>query len=265
VIGGVYLTPPDHVRTHSWRPEATANGPAKRAESRSARTITLTRNGVGLARLVGQSQMTSERIAVIGAGGHASVVASTLVASGHTIAGFFDDDPRRSGTTFCNAPMLGTIADAATSRDFSRAILGVGRNDVRKRLAEELDLDWMSVVHPFAWVDPSASLGVGSVVFAGAIVQANAQVGVHVILNTRASVDHDCVVGDYVHIAVAHLGGSARADEGAFLALGSVVLPGLRVGAWATVGAGAVVTKDVAPGTIVVGAPARPVPGRAAS
>jgi acetyltransferase EpsM len=73
------------------------------------------------------------------------------------------------------------------------------------------------------------------------------------------------VVGDYVHIAVAHLGGSACADEGAFLALGSVILPGLRVGAWATVGAGAVVTKDVAPGTIVVGAPARPVPERAGS
>src|ERR1017187_10402876 len=106
---------------------------------------------------------------------------------------------------------------------------------------------WRSVVHPSPWVDPGVTLGPGTVVFAGAIVQVNAEIGSHVILNTRASVDHDCVVGDYVHIAVAHLAGGSSANEGAFLALGSVVLPGLHVGSWATVGAGAVVTRDVAP------------------
>lgn len=207
--------------------------------------------------------MRSEHIALIGAGGHACVVASTLVAAGHTVAGFFDDDPAKAGARFCNAPILGPIAEARSSTAFSRAIVAIGRNTVRKRIAEELDLDWISVVHPWAWVDPGATIGPGTVVFAGAIVQSNARIGSHVILNTRASVDHDCVVGDYVHIAVAHLGGAASADEGAFLALGSVVLPSLKVGAWATVGAGAVVTRDVAPNTIVVGAPARPVPGHA--
>ena len=70
-------------------------------------------------------------------------------------------------------------------------------------------------------------------VCAGAIVQPGAEIGAHVILNTKASVHHDCRVGDYVHIAVAHLAGGASAAEGAFLGLGCTVLPGVMVGAWA--------------------------------
>ena len=94
---------------------------------------------------------------------------------------------------------------------------------------------------------------------AGAVVQPGAAIGAHVILNTKASVDHHCRVGNYVHIAVAHLGGGAAAADGAFLALGSTVLPGVVVGAWATVGAGALVRKNVRPGTTVVGVPAREI------
>jgi acetyltransferase-like isoleucine patch superfamily enzyme len=78
-----------------------------------------------------------------------------------------------------------------------------------------------------------------------------------VILNTKASVDHHCRVGNYAHIAVAHLAGGASIDEGVFMALGSTVLPKVHVGAWATVGAGAVVKKDVEPHSTVVGNPAR--------
>jgi acetyltransferase EpsM len=84
-----------------------------------------------------------------------------------------------------------------------------------------------------------------------------------VVINTRASVDHHGRVGNYAHIAVAHLAGGASIDDGVFLALGSVVLPKVHVGAWATVGAGAVVTKDVAPKTTVVGVPARPLAPKA--
>lgn len=62
-----------------------------------------------------------------------------------------------------------------------------------------------------------------------------------------------------MHIAVSHLAGGASADEGAFLALGSVVLPGIRVGAWATLGAGSMATKDVPPRTTAVGIPARSI------
>lgn len=197
-------------------------------------------------------------VVILGAGGHALVVASTIIASGHTVAGFYDDDPERWSRTLLGAPVMGPISEVGAGR-VTRAIIGIGSNQVRKRLAEQLDLEWVTAVHPFAWVHPEARLGPGTVVCAGAIVQPGAEVGAHVILNTKASVDHDCRVGDYVHIAVAHLAGGASAAEGAFLALGSTVMPGVVVGAWATVGAGALARKDVRPGTTVVGVPAREI------
>jgi sugar O-acyltransferase (sialic acid O-acetyltransferase NeuD family) len=172
------------------------------------------------------------------------------------VAAFYDDDKSTWGKAFCDVTVAGPIS-AISDSAVSHAIIGIGDNAARKRVADQLDLEWVTVVHPFSWVHPDVELGPGTLVCAGAIVQPGAKVGAHVLLNTKASVDHDTCVGDYVHIAVAHLAGGASVDEGAFLALGSTVLPGVHVGAWATVGAGSVVTKNVRPGTTVVGVPAR--------
>lgn len=197
-----------------------------------------------------------ERVAIIGAGGHAKVVASTLLAQGYNVIGFYDDNSQKWGESILGIPIIGPVSDL-TSATCDGAIIGVGDNRVRKQLAEQMDLDWVTAIHPFAWVHPDVLVGVGTIICAGSIVQPGAKIGAHVILNTKASVDHDCVVGDYVHISVAHLAGAATANEGAFLALGSTVLPGLHVGAWALLGAGSVATKDIPPGSIAVGNPAR--------
>ncbi|WP_373542539.1 acetyltransferase [Chamaesiphon sp.] len=199
-----------------------------------------------------------QRIAVIGAGGHAKVVASTLMAVGHKVIGFYDDDPQKWGESIFGVPIIGPISDLNRA-NCDGAIIGLGDNHVRKQVATTMDLNWITVIHPFAWVHPEVPLGAGTIVCAGAIVQPSAIIGAHVILNTKASVDHDCIVGDYVHIAVAHLAGGASVDEGVFLALGSTVLPGLNVGAWAHLGAGAVATKNIPAGCIAVGSPARTI------
>ena len=100
-------------------------------------------------------------------------------------------------------------------------------------------------------------------VCAGAVVQPGARIGC-TSSSIPASIGHDCRVGDYAHVAVAHLGGGASIAEGVFMGLGSVVLPSVHVGAWATVGAGAVVTRNVDPETTVIGIPARPLAVRGA-
>lgn len=196
--------------------------------------------------------------AIIGAGGHGRVVASTLRAAGHEPGGFYDDDPAKWGRTISGVQVWGPIGDMVSSR-VSRAVIAIGDNATRRRVAAGLSLDWVTVVHPMSWVAPEASVGPGTVVCAGTIVQPDAVVGAHVILNSNSVIEHDARVADHVHLASALFGAGASVGEGTLLGMGSIVLPELIIGPWATVGAGAVVTRDVDPDVTVVGIPARPI------
>jgi sugar O-acyltransferase (sialic acid O-acetyltransferase NeuD family) len=201
--------------------------------------------------------MTNKRVSVIGAGGHAKVVASTLLAAGFDVVGFFVPEAPKNATSIFGIPVRGQ--NELDPNVCPNAIIGVGQNDVRKKLSQQFDFNWISVVHPFSWVHQEVQIGEGTIICAGSIIQPGAKIGSHVIINTKSSVDHDTIVGDFSHISVAHLAGGGIIDEGVFLALHSVVLPYLHVGAWATVGAGAVVTKNVESNTTVVGIPARAI------
>lgn len=197
---------------------------------------------------------------VFGAGGHGKVLLSTVLASHSPVGGLFDDDPQKQGRQILGVKVLGTIADAK-KRDPACGILAVGDNRTRQLLAQELEgWEWLTLVHPSAYVHPSVRLGPGTVVFAGAVIQPDACIGAHAIINTGATVDHDCSVGDFVHIAPgAHLAGNVMIREGVLVGMGSVLLPGIKVGAWAVVGAGAVVVCDLPPHVKAVGVPARPL------
>lgn len=199
-------------------------------------------------------------VLVLGAGGHAKVVVSTLQAAGLHVDGILDDAPGSQGKALLGVPVIGPIEPQALSG--RRAIIGIGSNEVRRALAERLrgvDVEWVQAVHPHAWVGPEVNIGEGCVVFAGATLQPGATLGLHVIVNTGASVDHDSSLGDYVHIGPGcRLAGGVRLAEGAFMGVGSAAIPGARIGAWAIVGAGGVVVSDIPDRVVATGVPARP-------
>ena len=200
--------------------------------------------------------MSAEPVVVIGAGGHGKVVVSTLLAAGIRIPCVLDDDREKWGSEIFGVPVRGPVSDGVGSGRVG--VLGIGRNGERKRIAEALNLDWATVIHPHAWVHPSVSLGAGSVVFAGAMIQPDTVIGRHVIVNTGAMIDHDCEIGDYAHVAPGvKLSGGVRLGEGVFLGIGSCAIPSVQVGEWTTVGAGAAVVSDLPSEVIAVGVPAR--------
>jgi sugar O-acyltransferase (sialic acid O-acetyltransferase NeuD family) len=198
------------------------------------------------------------KVVVLGGGGHAKVVISTLRVAGWQIVAIFDNRPDLLGSTVLDIPVKGPLSEAPQAG--CRAVIAIGDNRDRQRVASELALDWATVVHPRAWVDHSVPLGPGTVVFAGAVIQPDTQVGQHAVLNSSVSVDHDCVVGDFAHLAPGvRLAGGVRIGEGALVGVGSTATVGVRIGEWSTVGAGAVVIRDVEAQDVVIGVPARPI------
>lgn len=117
--------------------------------------------------------------------------------------------------------------------------------------------------HPTAFAAANATIGAGSQLLATSAVCVEAVLGRACIVNTGATVDHECRLGDGVHIGPgAHLAGSVEVGSFAMIGTGAVVLPRVRIGGFAVVGAGAVVVRDVPPGAVVIGNPARVVKTR---
>lgn len=209
-------------------------------------------------------------VVVFGARGQARVLLELMDRAGICpIAGLVDDDPELQDTKLDGIPVLGTIdrlPSLCRVHRIHRAVIAVGNNAHRRKLAEyarSLGLRLPVLIHPNAFVSPTAHLGDGTVVLAGAVVSAYAQIGELCIINTRASVDHDCQIGDCVHIAPGvTLTGSVTVGNGVLVGAGATIIPEICIGDEAIVGAGATVIHDVASQTTVVGCPARVVPGR---
>lgn len=205
------------------------------------------------------------RVLILGAGAHAQVVADILLRrqeydSGVEPIGYLDDNIALRGRVFLGLPVLGGISQLSEiSHD--AIILGIGPNRTRKRLYEDLLArreQFARAIHPTAIIAPNSRIGAGTTICANAVVGVNATVGVNAIVNTASTVDHDNVVEDHAHLSAGvHLGGGAIIGEGALLGIGSTVMPGIRVGAWSTVGAASLALRDVPDGVTIVGVPGR--------
>ncbi|MFG0293101.1 MAG: acetyltransferase [Phycisphaerales bacterium JB050] len=200
----------------------------------------------------------TQPIALIGAGGHARVVADAILRAGGTVAGFYDDNPSATLAPTCpDAPHLGPIESASTeSRPLLVAIGTLStRRAVLKRLTSQL---FASAVHPSAIVAPSASVAPGAFVGPRAVLNPGASIGAHAIINSGAIIEHDGSIAENTHIGPgAILGGGTSVGPDTLVGTGAIVLPGIRIGPGCTIGAGAVVTTDLPDGCRAVGVPAR--------
>jgi UDP-N-acetylbacillosamine N-acetyltransferase len=207
------------------------------------------------------------KIIIVGAGGHARVVADVIRLSRHfEVAGFIDtQNPDRRGDPFEDSVVLGGDEELAElfAADIKHAAVAIGNNEARARVAHQLvTAGWQlpALVHPGAIIAASVTVGAGTVIFAGAIVNPATRIGAHVILNTGCTVDHDCVIGDGAHIAPgANLAGGVHVGAETLVGVGAAVKPNITIGRNAVIGVGAAVVGNVPDGVTVVGVPARVV------
>ncbi|MBX3733565.1 MAG: acetyltransferase [Verrucomicrobiae bacterium] len=207
-----------------------------------------------------------EPIVLWGATGQARVLADFLPELGFVIEALMDRDPGVPSLL----PGVPVFRVEGAFRDWLRArptppaaLVAIGGDRGGDRLGNQ---QWLrdvgcrlvTAIHPRAIVAATAQVGAGSQVLAGAVVGPGAALGEGVIVNTRAGVDHECRIGDGVHIAPgATLCGLVVVGALTFLGAGAVVLPRVRIGAGTVVGAGAVVTRDLPDNVVAYGQPAR--------
>lgn len=166
-----------------------------------------------------------------GAGQHGRVVAELVEACGHRVAGFVDRMPRIAGV-LTESAAAEQLREGRTPLGADGIIPAVGANDVRLALLERFrDRIAGAMVHPTAFIAPSATVGVGTVVLPRAVVQTGTRIGRGVILHPGAVVDHDAVIEDGVY-----LGPGAVVSSGAVVRRGQLLLAGAVVAKGAVVG-----------------------------
>ena len=203
-----------------------------------------------------------KKLIILGASGHGGVLLDLALLCEYEVLGFLDDNPK----TWENGgyPVLGSIEKVKEYYeiygDSLEFIIGIGANEVRKRIDKEQALPWATLIHPTAVVGRQVVLGEGTVVMANAVINPCASIGRHCIVNTASVIEHDDVIADYVHISVgAKLGGTVSVGEQTWVGIGAVVNNNISVYNRCIIGAGAVVVKDIKESGTYVGVPARKI------
>lgn len=205
-------------------------------------------------------------VLIAGAGGHARVVADIIErVGGLSIRGFLDDRPGLLGADICwGLRVVGGTRDLLRAPDPGCSlIVAIGGNRRREEIAlmaRAHGWEFASAVHPAAHTGRGAEIGPGTVVMANAVINPGARVGAHVIINTSATVDHDCVVEDFSHLSPGvNLAGGVRVGRGAHMGINSCAIPGVGIGEWTVVGAGATVVRTLPANITAAGTPAAQV------
>ena len=213
--------------------------------------------------------MTEPDLVILGAGGFARETAAAVralneVRPSFRLRGFLDDDPALHGTWRAGLPILGGLDLAATAYGDALLVACVANPrgaGVRECVVDKLGLPaerYATVAHPSASVGSGCPVGPGTVLLAHVALTADVTVGAHVAVMPHTVLTHDDVVEDYATIASGvRLGGSVHIGRTAYLGAGALIRETLRIGAGALVGMGSVVLRDVPPGEVWAGNPAR--------
>ena len=205
---------------------------------------------------------------ILGAGGHGKVVAETAIAIGCFKEIVFLDDRysknKSNSNIFNDFKVIGNLSfliENDLSPNYSDVVVALGENVLRSSWLKKLintNYKLTPLIHPNAWVSPTARINPGTVVFANVAIQANARIGFGAILNTGCNIDHDVVLEDGVHICPGvSLAGGVYVGERSMIGIGASVIQNINIGSDVNIGAGSTVVKNLPDRITAIGSPAK--------
>lgn len=200
---------------------------------------------------------------IIGAGGHARVIARLLESTPDVeVVGVADMVENNHGEMIGKYPIVTTLDHLPEwfEKGVVHAALAVGDNNNRADMfykLKDIGFHILTLIHPAALVDADVQLGEGVVICAGAILCTQVKVGDNVLINTGAIIDHECVVASHAHIGPgSRLAGRVSIGERTFVGIGATVKEKIIIGARSVIGAGSVVVRPIPDDVIAYGVPA---------
>ena len=173
----------------------------------------------------------NKNVIIIGAGGHAKVIADIICENKEdNLIGFLDDDIELQGKNiYLDKKVIGTTKDIEKYKD-NYFIIGIGNNETRKKIAEKYNLKWYRTAHPKAIFSKDIEIGEGTIIMPGAIINPGAKIGKHCIINTGAIIEHDNKIEDFVHISPnATLCGTVKVGELTHIGAGAIVKNNIEI------------------------------------
>lgn len=212
-----------------------------------------------------KKKQMSKQVVIIGAGGHAKVIADIIQKSGDIVYGFLDDNLKK-GTVIANDERLKVIGDFNTrftlpiTHPDLEFIIAIGDNKRREEIAEKNvpNMKYYTAIHPSANIGIDVSIEEGTAIMANACINSSSKIGKHCIINTGAIIEHDNQIADYVHISPnATLCGTVKVGKLTHIGAGVTVKNNIYITSNCIIGAGAVVVKNIEEEATYVGMPAQ--------
>jgi len=190
----------------------------------------------------------NKKIAIIGAGGHGKVVGEIAMLNEYEVINFFDDQENNI-KEFLFTPIKTLEYLNKNLKDYDAFFVAIGDNQARSnkiKWLKELNVNIVNLVHPKSSISKFSSLGMGTCVMANAAINAGTFIKEGVIVNTSASIDHDCTIGDFSHISPnCSLSGGVSVGKLSHIGTGTSVHPGIRIGNYVKIGVGSKIYKNI--------------------
>ena len=188
---------------------------------------------------------------IIGAGGHARIVASILSAKNeYNILEFVDTYKKYEDEKINGVPVVqvNSIINYLKEKDIDNIFLAIGDNKKRKKLYKEVKnrYNFINCIHPNAEIEKNSIIGKGVFIGSGVVIGAEVKISDNVIINNGVVISHETKIGANSHLGPGvNIAGRVNVGSDTFIGIGSSVIDNLNIGNNVVIGAGSVVINNI--------------------